>query len=62
MSEDPAFKFSQNIKSKLDPAVYETRYDEDAQEMTVYVADRDRYWKRARSWIWEPSQWIPRKM
>ena len=41
MSEDPAFKFSQNIKSKLDPAVYETRYDEDAQEMTVYVADRD---------------------
>ena len=41
MSEDPAFKFSQNIKSKLDPAVYETRYGRGRQEMTVYVADRD---------------------
>ena len=41
ISEDPIFKFSQDIKSKLRPAVYETRYDEDAQEMTVYVADRE---------------------
>ena len=41
ISEDPVFKFSQDIKSKLRPAVYETRYDEDAQEMTVYVADRE---------------------
>lgn len=41
ISDEPVFKFSQNIKSKLNPAVYETRYDEDAQEMTVYVADRE---------------------
>lgn len=40
----------------------ETRYDEDAQEMTVYVADRDPVLEKGEERIWEPSQWIPRKM